>query len=68
MFFRIVLEHNMQLHSRHIGRDHRENLVSKLMKEVEGTCRKDRIGNNVVSCLIITVKRCGARLANTKIV
>ncbi|GKV44949.1 hypothetical protein SLEP1_g52085 [Rubroshorea leprosula] len=68
MFFHIVLERNMQLHSCHFGRNHRENLVSKLMKDVKDTCRKDRIGNNVVSCLIITVKRCGATLANTKTV
>ncbi|GKV47849.1 hypothetical protein SLEP1_g54708 [Rubroshorea leprosula] len=30
----------MQLHPRHIGRNHRENLVSKLIKDVEGTCRR----------------------------
>ncbi|MBA0609809.1 hypothetical protein Godav_010745 [Gossypium davidsonii] len=29
---------NMQLHPRHFGRNLRENLVSKLMKDVEGTC------------------------------
>lgn len=29
----------MQLHPRHFGRDLREKLVSKLMKDVEGTCR-----------------------------
>lgn len=39
MFFHIVLERNMQLHPRHFGRDLREKLVSKLMKDVEGTCR-----------------------------
>ena len=39
MFFHIVLERNMQLHPRHFGRNLRENLVSKLMKDVEGTCR-----------------------------
>ncbi|XP_022939214.1 DNA-directed RNA polymerase II subunit RPB7 isoform X1 [Cucurbita moschata] len=38
MFFHIVLERNMQLHPRHFGRNLRENLVSKLMKDVEGTC------------------------------
>ncbi|KAL8239521.1 hypothetical protein R6Q59_016088 [Mikania micrantha] len=38
MFFHIVLERNMQLHPRHFGRDLREKLVSKLMKDVEGTC------------------------------
>ncbi|KAF2311908.1 hypothetical protein GH714_027300 [Hevea brasiliensis] len=39
MFFHIVLERNMQLHPRYFGRNLRENLVSKLMKDVEGTCR-----------------------------
>ena len=39
MFFHIVLERNMQLHPRHFGRNLRENLVTKLMKDVEGTCR-----------------------------
>nr|GEZ12935.1 DNA-directed RNA polymerase II subunit RPB7 [Tanacetum cinerariifolium] len=38
MFFHIVLERNMQLHPRHFGRELREKLVSKLMKDVEGTC------------------------------
>ncbi|KAH0896378.1 hypothetical protein HID58_045946 [Brassica napus] len=38
MFFHIVLERNMQLHPRFFGRNLRENLVSKLMKDVEGTC------------------------------
>ncbi|KAL6532707.1 hypothetical protein OROGR_013667 [Orobanche gracilis] len=38
MFFHIVLERNMQLHPRHFGRDLRDKLVSKLMKDVEGTC------------------------------
>ncbi|CAL9018204.1 unnamed protein product [Prunus brigantina] len=38
MFFHIVLERNMQLHPRHFGRNLRENLVAKLMKDVEGTC------------------------------
>ncbi|CAN6454327.1 unnamed protein product [Victoria cruziana] len=38
MFFHIVLERNMQLHSRHFGPHLREKLVSKLMKDVEGTC------------------------------
>ncbi|KAH7572904.1 hypothetical protein JRO89_XS03G0031500 [Xanthoceras sorbifolium] len=38
MFFHIVLERNMQLHPRHFGRNLREHLVSKLMKDVEGTC------------------------------
>ncbi|KAF5727364.1 DNA-directed RNA polymerase II subunit RPB7 isoform X2 [Tripterygium wilfordii] len=38
MFFHIVLERNMQLHPRHFGRNLRENIVSKLMKDVEGTC------------------------------
>ncbi|KAJ4824272.1 hypothetical protein Tsubulata_021243 [Turnera subulata] len=28
----------MQLHPRHFGRNLRENLVSKLLKDVEGTC------------------------------
>ncbi|KAK9922628.1 hypothetical protein M0R45_031084 [Rubus argutus] len=28
----------MQLHPRHFGRNLRENLVAKLMKDVEGTC------------------------------
>ncbi|KAG4198547.1 hypothetical protein ERO13_A05G092600v2 [Gossypium hirsutum] len=28
----------MQLHPRHFGRNLRENIVSKLMKDVEGTC------------------------------
>lgn len=39
MFFHIVLERNMQLHPRFFGRNLRENIVSKLMKDVEGTCR-----------------------------
>lgn len=39
MFFHIVLERNMQLHPRYFGRNLRDNLVSKLMKDVEGTCR-----------------------------
>lgn len=39
MFFHIVLERNMQLNPRFFGRNLRENLVSKLMKDVEGTCR-----------------------------
>ncbi len=39
MFFHIVLERNMQLHPRHFGRNLRDNIVSKLMKDVEGTCR-----------------------------
>ncbi|KAL1060436.1 hypothetical protein V6Z11_1Z097600, partial [Gossypium hirsutum] len=38
VFFHIVLERNMQLHPRHFGRNLRENIVSKLMKDVEGTC------------------------------
>ncbi|KOM25953.1 hypothetical protein LR48_Vigan205s009000 [Vigna angularis] len=38
MFFHIVLERNMQLHPRYFGRNLRDNLVSKLMKDVEGTC------------------------------
>ncbi|KAH7542386.1 hypothetical protein FEM48_Zijuj02G0067900 [Ziziphus jujuba var. spinosa] len=38
MFFHIVMERNMQLHPRHFGRNLRENIVSKLMKDVEGTC------------------------------
>ena len=29
----------MQLHPRHFGRDLRDKLVAKLMKDVEGTCR-----------------------------
>ncbi|XP_033144467.1 DNA-directed RNA polymerase II subunit 7 isoform X2 [Brassica rapa] len=37
MFFHMVLERNMQLHPRFFGRSLRENLVSKLMKDVEGT-------------------------------
>ena len=39
MFFHIVLERNMQLHPRHFGRNLRDNIVAKLMKDVEGTCR-----------------------------
>lgn len=39
MFFHMVLERNMQLHPRHFGRDLRDKLVAKLMKDVEGTCR-----------------------------
>ena len=39
MFFHMVLERNMQLHPRHFGRDLRDKLVTKLMKDVEGTCR-----------------------------
>ncbi|KAK4257332.1 hypothetical protein QN277_006931 [Acacia crassicarpa] len=38
MFFHIILERNMQLHPRYFGRNLRDNLVSKLMKDVEGTC------------------------------
>nr|CAD1831828.1 unnamed protein product [Ananas comosus var. bracteatus] len=38
MFFHIVLERNMQLHPRHFGPHLRDKLVSKLMKDVEGTC------------------------------
>ncbi|MBA0635563.1 hypothetical protein Godav_026070, partial [Gossypium davidsonii] len=38
VFFHIVLERNMQLHPRHFGRNLRENLVSELMKDAEGTC------------------------------
>ncbi|KAH1066901.1 hypothetical protein J1N35_031888 [Gossypium stocksii] len=38
VFFHIVWERNMQLHPRHFGRNLRENFVSKLMKDVEGTC------------------------------
>ncbi|KAK4783708.1 hypothetical protein SAY86_018076 [Trapa natans] len=38
MFFHITLERNMQLHPRHFGRNLKENLVTKLMKDVEGTC------------------------------
>ncbi|TYH70164.1 hypothetical protein ES332_D05G100700v1 [Gossypium tomentosum] len=38
VFFHIVLERNMQLHPRHFGRNLRENLVSDLMKDAEGTC------------------------------
>ncbi|CAN7114760.1 unnamed protein product [Brassica rapa subsp. narinosa] len=37
MFFHIVLERNMQLHPRFFGQNLRENLVSKLIKDVEGT-------------------------------
>jgi hypothetical protein len=39
MFFHIVLERNMQLHPRHFGPHLRDKLVSKLIKDVEGTCR-----------------------------
>jgi hypothetical protein len=39
MFFHIVLERKIQLHPRYFGPHLREKLVSKLMKEVEGTCR-----------------------------
>ncbi|WZY81052.1 hypothetical protein YC2023_027436 [Brassica napus] len=39
MFFHIVLERNMQLHPRFFGQNLRENLVSKLIKVVEGTIR-----------------------------
>ncbi|TVU19308.1 hypothetical protein EJB05_35449, partial [Eragrostis curvula] len=38
MFFHIVLERNMQLHPRHFGPHLRDKLVSKLIKDVEGTC------------------------------
>ncbi|CAH8386383.1 unnamed protein product [Eruca vesicaria subsp. sativa] len=37
MFFHMVLERNMQLHPRFFGRSLHENLVSKLIKDVEGT-------------------------------
>ncbi|KAJ4907898.1 DNA-directed RNA polymerase II subunit 7 [Raphanus sativus] len=37
MFFHIVLERNMQLHPRFFGQNLRENLVSNLVKDVEGT-------------------------------
>eukprot|EP01018_Ginkgo_biloba_P031731 Gb_23002 [translate_table: standard] len=39
MFFHIVLERNMQLHPRHFGPHLRDKLVSKLIQDVEGTCR-----------------------------
>ncbi|GAB4854208.1 hypothetical protein Ancab_022795 [Ancistrocladus abbreviatus] len=38
MLFHIVLERKMQLHPRHFGARLRDKLVSKLMKDVEGTC------------------------------
>ncbi|KAG4382117.1 hypothetical protein GLYMA_14G007900v4 [Glycine max] len=38
MFFHIVLERKMQLHPRYFGCNIRDNLVSKLMKDVKGTC------------------------------
>ncbi|CAN0910776.1 DNA-directed RNA polymerase II subunit RPB7 [Linum grandiflorum] len=39
MFFHIALERNMQLHPCYFGRNLRDNIASKLMKDVEGTCR-----------------------------
>ncbi|KAL2898839.1 DNA-directed RNA polymerase II subunit RPB7 [Bienertia sinuspersici] len=38
MFFHTNLESNMQLHPRDFGARLHEKLVSKLMKDVEGTC------------------------------
>ncbi|CAA2989456.1 DNA-directed RNA polymerase II subunit RPB7 [Olea europaea subsp. europaea] len=38
MFFHMILERNMHLHPRHFGRDLRDKLITKLMKDVEGTC------------------------------
>ncbi|XP_021728536.1 DNA-directed RNA polymerase II subunit RPB7-like isoform X2 [Chenopodium quinoa] len=38
MFFHIMHKRNMQLHPRHFGTRLRDKLVSKLMKDVEGTC------------------------------
>ncbi|XP_054795990.1 DNA-directed RNA polymerase II subunit RPB7-like isoform X2 [Prosopis cineraria] len=43
MFFHIVLKRNMQLHPRYFGRNLCDNIVAKLMKDVEGTC-SDRHG------------------------
>ncbi|KAB2633767.1 DNA-directed RNA polymerase II subunit RPB7 [Pyrus ussuriensis x Pyrus communis] len=57
MFFHIVLERNMQLHPRHFGRNLRENLVSKLMKDVEGTCRLRLIPHEVPVCCFQTIQR-----------
>ncbi|KMZ58335.1 DNA-directed RNA polymerase II subunit RPB7 [Zostera marina] len=37
MFFHVVLERNLLLHPRYFGPHLRENLVMKLMKDVEGT-------------------------------
>ncbi|XP_068666637.1 DNA-directed RNA polymerase II subunit RPB7-like [Aristolochia californica] len=37
MFFHMVLERNMQLHPCHFGPRLRDKLISKLMKDVEGT-------------------------------
>lgn len=37
MLFHILLERKMQLHPRHFGRNLRDHLVSKLIKDVEGT-------------------------------
>lgn len=39
MFFHIMLERNMQLHPRHFGPHLCDKLVSKIIKDVEGTCR-----------------------------
>ncbi|KMZ65402.1 DNA-directed RNA polymerase II subunit RPB7 [Zostera marina] len=40
MFFHMVLERNLLLHPRYFGPHLRENLVMKLMKDVEGTCSR----------------------------
>lgn len=39
MFFHMVLERNMQLHPRYFGPHLHEKLTTKLVKDVEGTCR-----------------------------
>ncbi|PIA62410.1 hypothetical protein AQUCO_00200432v1 [Aquilegia coerulea] len=38
MFSDVVLARNMQLHPRYIGPNVRENLIAKLIKDVQGTC------------------------------
>ncbi|KAK4783757.1 hypothetical protein SAY86_018125 [Trapa natans] len=38
MFFHMVLEKSMQVHPQHFGPRLKANLISTLMKQVEGTC------------------------------
>ncbi|KAJ4832255.1 hypothetical protein Tsubulata_023821 [Turnera subulata] len=47
----------MQLHPRHFGRNLRENLVSKLMKDVEGTCRPFK--GEILEAVVTMVNKMG---------
>ncbi|XP_022741831.1 DNA-directed RNA polymerase II subunit RPB7-like [Durio zibethinus] len=58
LFFHIVLERNMVLHPRHFGRNLRKNLVFKLTKDVEGTCK----GRNAFMVVIMGIKNIGKGL------